>query len=73
MRGGEDCEEKFIDRKIIQRETTADKVTFAWSINQRNKAVSTLLYLEGISNAANDANLVVARQRKEQYQACFVV
>ena len=73
VRGGEDCEEKFIDRKIIQRETTTDKVTFAWPMNERNKAVSALLYLEGICHAANDANLVVARQRKEQYQACFVV
>ena len=72
MRGGEDCEEKFIDRKIIQRETTTDKVTFAWSMNQRNKAVSTLLYLEGICHAANDANLVVARQRKEQYQVSWM-
>jgi hypothetical protein len=67
-RGGEDREEKFIDRKILQRENNTDKVTFAWPMNQRNKAVSALLFLGGICHAANDANLVVARLRKEQYQ-----
>lgn len=66
--------EKFIDRKIytIERNSNTDKVTFAWPMNQRNKAVSALLYLEGICHyiAAYDSNLAVARQRKEQYHVC---
>jgi hypothetical protein len=41
-------------------------------MNQGNKAVSALLFLEGICHAANDANLVVARQRKEQYQVSWM-